>query len=543
MDKVTTCTNSNGTSDGCEVITGDVPSHVIEIYEEDPISAPPASASHQPSPCGGRILSNTANDAAIEDNKNLNDAIDEEESNSPKSSYVEMSKSFDDVLVTLDGLQGQEEPQPKIQKVPYILRDTNNFKKYYEPRVISIGPYHHENANLKLMESLKLKLACAFIKEHRLSKDFLFGEIKKKIKDLRKCYEEEKIKCFNDDQLAWIFFVDGCTVLQYMYYTTQQNAHEKFKDLRIKVDCLVLIRQDLFLLENQLPYQVLHILISCFSNNSEMMRKSIDKFIFDSIKAPREEHQQRQEKHPTHLLDLLRTTMLLSVGENQMPGSISQRIIQHLFEFVTAPVDKFRDWIECMGKAVENFLYKQTHGLQFFRNVVELQSAGIRLRPRNKGCLTDITFSLGTLKIPPIIVDDSTGSKFLNLIAYERCPDFFNDFGVSSYIAFLDELIDCAQDVKQLRDKKILVNSLGSDDEVAKLFNEIGTKLVPDPDKYLDVKRNIQKRYNNKWMTWISHFYHRHFQNPWTGLAFLAAILALALAAVQAIYAVLSYYK
>ncbi|KAJ0079727.1 hypothetical protein Patl1_23449 [Pistacia atlantica] len=117
-----------------------------------------------------------------------------------------------------------------------------------------------------------------------------------------------------------------------------------------------------------------------------------------------------------------------------------------------------------MGKAVENFLYKQRHGLQIFRNVEELKSVGIRFRPRNKGCLTDITFSLGTLKLPPIIVDDSTRSKFLNLIAY--------------YIAFLDALNDWSQDVKQLRDKKMLVNTLGSDDEVAKPFNEIGVGLL-----------------------------------------------------------------
>ncbi|KAJ0079728.1 hypothetical protein Patl1_23448 [Pistacia atlantica] len=110
-----------------------------------------------PSFWNGRSNTNTSN--GLVDVEESNDAIDEEELNCLKSNSVkEKLKSSDDVLVTLDDLLVLvEEPQPKIQKVPYILRDTNNFKKYYEPRVISICPYHHENANLKVMESSKLK--------------------------------------------------------------------------------------------------------------------------------------------------------------------------------------------------------------------------------------------------------------------------------------------------------------------------------------------------------------------------------------------------
>ena len=51
-----------------------------------------------------------------------------------------------------------------------------------------------------------------------------------------------------------------------------------------------------------------------------------------------------------------------------------------------------------------------------------------------------------TILLPPIIVDDSTRPKFLNLIAYEMCLDFENDFGITSYISFLDSLIDDAKE-------------------------------------------------------------------------------------------------
>ena len=114
--------------------------------------------------------------------------------------------------------------------------------------------------------------------------------------------------------------------------------------------------------------------------------------------------------------------------------------------------------------------------------------------------MRDIFFStllcFGFLWLPPIIVDDSTGPKFFNLIAYEMCPDFNNDYGVPSHISFLDSFIDEANDFKELRKSGILYNLLGSDQEVTQLFNEIN--LVPNNKIYSDVRSRIQKYYKNK---------------------------------------------
>ena len=135
---------------------------------------------------------------------------------------------------------------------------------------------------------------------------------------------------------------------------------------------------------------------------------------------------------------------------------------------------------------------------QSYRNIQELQAAGIYLKRSTYSSLSlrDIFFStllyFGFLWLPPIIVDDSTGPKFFNLITYEICPDFKNDYGVTSCISFLDSLIDDANDVKELRKAAILYNLLGSDQEVTQLFNEIGTDLVPNNKIYSDVRSRIQ---------------------------------------------------
>ena len=112
------------------------------------------------------------------------------------------------------------------------------------------------------------------------------------------------------------------------------------------------------------------------------------------------------------------------------------------------------------------------------------------------------------------------------MVAYEMCPDAPDDYGVTSYIRFLYDLIDHADDVKELRSKHILHNLLGSDDDVAKIFNEISNDLV-DPEAYKDVKDCIQKHYDKRVNTWTAQALHNHFRSPWTVMAFIAAVLIL----------------
>ncbi|XP_027367871.1 uncharacterized protein LOC113873766 [Abrus precatorius] len=118
------------------------------------------------------------------------------------------------------------------------------------------------------------------------------------------------------------------------------------------------------------------------------------------------------------------------------------------------------------------------------------------------------------------------------------CPDFENDYGICSFVALLDSFIDHPDDVKALRSKGILLNSLGSDEEVAKLFNTIGDGLVPDMGKYSSVRSQIEKHYSNKCKTWLALGYHTYFNNPWAIIAFHAAFLGLALTFVQTWFAI-----
>ncbi|KAL6324724.1 hypothetical protein AAG906_017064 [Vitis piasezkii] len=182
--------------------------------------------------------------------------------------------------------------------------------------------------------------------------------------------------------------------------------------------------QDLFLLENQLPFGIL------------------------KPEGTSEKEVEELDEEPSHLLDLLRSALL---------GG-SKKIRKQEAQGFCCP-----DWPS-------------------FRHIKELKAAGIHLKRSRTSFLTDISFKscffCGYLKLPQIIIDDFTKPKVLNIVAYEMCQDGPYDYAVTSYMCFLYDIIDHADDVKELRSKHILSNLLGSDEDVAELFNEISNDLV-----------------------------------------------------------------
>ena len=165
-------------------------------------------------------------------------------------------------------------PAPKIQKVIFLLRDNKDFNIHYEPRAVSLGPIHHGNEKYKLGEKYKLVLTYEFVKGSEKKINDLFKKIEEKIKELKECFEEEVIKSYDDEDLTWLLLVDGCATLQYIYCA----ANDRFEDLNIKTDSVAFTQQDLFLLENQLPYRLLKWLMSWSQNEAEL-QKSIHTYI------------------------------------------------------------------------------------------------------------------------------------------------------------------------------------------------------------------------------------------------------------------------
>ncbi|KAI8559129.1 hypothetical protein RHMOL_Rhmol04G0150100 [Rhododendron molle] len=418
--------------------------------------------------------------------------------------------------------------KPKIQMVQPFLREVEINKKSYDPKVVSIGPCHHGKPDLQPIESLKIPIVRLFVERRKVNIDELYQEVVMVASDARKCYAEGLTEKFNDEEFTDMMFLDGCFTLHYICSIVEENQEELNK-----IQQIAFVRRDLLLLENQLPFLVLRVLmrvsfgiaqgvemITAFTKlirgeppKADALRKQI-KYFSQQHSLGSKSHQEVQmqdrkgDDEPVHLLELARR----------------QFIDPKAFGF---------------GCVISSSWYSR-------RSARDFKTVGIHCKPSSSYQLTDIDFkskfSYGILTLPKIIIDDTTKSMLLNLAAYEACPDNANDLGVTSYICFMDSIIDQEEDVKELRSKGIVMNYLGSDKQVADLFNDISTELAPSPHAYLQVKSGIEKHHRISWKSWIAEWHHSYFRSPWTCIAVAAAILAITLSVAQTVLAAYQTY-
>lgn len=181
---------------------------------------------------------------------------------------------------------------------------------------------------------------------------------------------------------------------------------------------------------------------------------------------------------------------------------------------------------------------------QLIHCVTELREAGIKFKIRKTDRFWDIRFKNGYLEIPKLLIHDGTKSLFSNLIAFEQCHiDSSND--ITSYIIFMDNLIDSPQDVSYLHYCGIIEHWLGSDLEVADLFNRLCQEVAFDPqNSYLSQLSNkVDRNYSRKWNVMKAVLKHKYFNNPWAYFSFFAALVLLVLTLFQSFFSAYPYFN
>ncbi|KEH22856.1 DUF247 domain protein [Medicago truncatula] len=416
------------------------------------------------------------------------------------SSQTTLEENIVELHRYIDIDQTPQNSRPKIQRVPQYLRNRTKFEEHYTPKLVSIGPIHHDNPKLKIGEKYKLMWAAKYIKNTgRIKKD-----LHKKIVD-------------NIDELK-----------------EKAKLHEPGQ-MNIKVDKLVLVMMDVLLLENQLPY----IIIRGTGGGETFKRLAI---WLDS---------KGKEQHSTVLItNELETSSkkekeMVSKGKGEgehsvsipLPSESQSETPTHLFDLQRKLIlnpsnSKIREYEASKEKWSKS--PNESISIMTYRSIQDLRKVGIRLKSSMTRSPRDLDFSEGwliaKLTLPEIVVDDSSATTYLNLIAYEMCPDFKNNYRICSFAAFMDSLIDHPEVVKLLRSKEILLNSLGSDEEIADLFKIIGTDLIPNTETYFRVRAKIDYHYRNKCKTWIVLGYYTYFS--------IAAFIALALTFIQTVFAI-----
>ncbi|CAN1345029.1 UPF0481 protein At3g47200 [Linum perenne] len=379
---------------------------------------------------------------------------------------------------TDDSTEESHWKKQSIYKLPLCVTDLN--KRGYKPQAVSFGPYHHGRDHLQAMEQHKQRALLRFLRRSNKPLQAFVDTINEVIDVLRDSYSPlEGTWKEEAEKFLKVMIVDGCFMLEVLRIGTHTLDDYATND-------------------------------PVFSGHGRL-----------------------------YIMPYIRRDMLML--ENQLPMVLLDRLVALESngtkdeEFINKLIQKF-----CLPNTPVARLGKCKHVVDAYRKSL-LHQDEFRLRSIT-GSLKDISFQRGVLRLPVIVVDDTTESIFLNLIAYER---FHVGAGneVTSYIFLMDKIIDNERDVVLLTSRGIIQNAVGSDKAVAKLFNSLSRDITLDPECSLELVHKRVNAYCNKpWNKWRANLIHTYFRNPWAILSLVAAIFLFALTIAQTIYTIYPYY-
>ncbi|KAJ6749662.1 hypothetical protein OIU85_000309 [Salix viminalis] len=462
-----------------------------------------------------------------------------------------------------------EVPEPNIPKVPVKLKEKK--EECYRPLAVSIGPYHYSDRKEKLqeVEKLKARMMVEFVKDSvddsgAPRKDF-YVNVKKELQKARGCYHKNITEKFSDEEFSKMMFIDGCFILQFMH--CRVNESEK---LEMSEQQIFHVKRDLLLLENQLPFAVLDSLrkqrYKSSSESNEIINDFLSLYICSSGKPMKEWVRIALTAlglvmipilFPLFLIFLIISLCCLCMFCCLCYQGVSTLMLQEInvsLDWSPPPEKTQPDHLLQLLYYKSMYHYSKRnhkkpgsrgHGLYY--SAKNLKKVGILFWARWTACaITNVKFKSSLLsvkvEVPPIIIDESTESLLLNLVAYESAAAL-DQLWVSSYILFMESLIDDAEDVEYLRSTGIIINYLGDDQKVANLFNGMGESFTHgtyDTFAYNDVKMAINKQCEStvkRWVyDWKTAYFSNYFGSPWTFITVLAASFGLGLTATQTYY-------
>ncbi|MCD9639501.1 hypothetical protein HAX54_024083 [Datura stramonium] len=440
------------------------------------------------------------------------------------------------------GEESRVEKYP-IQMVPLLMREEGN--EEYEPKVVSLGPYHHGKEKLKFVEDFKPTALQMFIGNSSKGYGDLLSEVLRNIGYAKSCYLQEYTSIYTDEEFARMMILDACVILNNIGLSSTEESVNQAKTINhLGTPVYTSIRRDMYLLENQVPFRILEMLVWLRDGTPRhAFVKHIENFCFRMFFHDKEGNfeeanhtNDHNKQYHLHLVGILRS--VITTVHDHEPKSNNDHGCYDINN-----LESCLDNSGCCGSKDDDGMGQR--GLYVFRSVTDLKSKGIKSRGSGIPSLKGVRFSPtelcrpAKLKLPLLHVDMYTRVFFKNMIAYEFSPNvYINDKCVTAYVSFMKLLVVSKMDVKELRENKIIINSLGSDEEVVQLFNALNTYGAEDNSSFWQVKRDVEDHYNSKAKTWIADLGNMYFSNPWSIIALAGSIFLLCLDIVQTYYSV-----
>ncbi|KAK3120359.1 hypothetical protein QOZ80_9AG0686310 [Eleusine coracana subsp. coracana] len=406
-----------------------------------------------------------------------------------------------------------------IYRVPACIKDLN--PNAYQPQVVSFGPFHHHDEELRRMEEHKRRALRHRLRRAKKPLEEFVTSVKEVAKQLESAYLDLDDKwrgVEGREKFLQMMILDGCFLLEVMSIVAEQGGSGKkviedyapndpiFSSHGV-LYVLPYIQRDMLMLENQLPLLLLKKLVAVETTNAPIQDFTINRIVL----------------------------RFLSPTSNPPTGGVGLGL---------HPLDVYhRSMLSRPSQAWRSPHSNRPEETGIMRSALELYEAGIRFKKSTAGSLHDIRFRHGVLSMPPLSVDDYTECKLLNLMAFERLHvGAGND--VTAYVFFMDSIIDSPKDVALLSSKGIIQNAVGSDKAVAKLFNSISKDVVLESQSALDAVHQQVNAYCRKpWNMWRANLIHTYFRSPWAFLSLAAAVFLLGMTVLQTVYTVLQFYQ
>ncbi|KAM3750213.1 hypothetical protein ACB098_04G020800 [Castanea mollissima] len=370
-----------------------------------------------------------------------------------------------------------------IYRVPYHLRKLN--EEAYTPQVISIGPFHRDNARLQTMQDLKEEYSKRFWQrvaaENRANVRTIVNE--ETMKQIREFYGESI--WLSDASLSELLFL-RC------HSKTWPSEDPMFKETFLLQTLPFFFLEKMFQVALPMFPGVLFVLQLTFEFFKDFNVQNVSHVNSDVTIL--------------HFTDLLRTFLLL---QSLWPSS--PRLPQR-------------------GNKKVKLLY----------SAAVLQDAGVKFRVSSDKCLTGLKFENGVLEIPRLELYDTTEALIRNIMALEQICYIRHGY-VTDYFCMLDFLTNTTKDMDLLCDSGIVDNYLGDNNAATSIINNLHKNIlwVGLSTEYCKLCESLNAFYKDPRHIWKAILKRDYFSTPWRTASTVAVAILFVLSFIQTVCSIL----
>ncbi|XP_027169296.1 UPF0481 protein At3g47200-like [Coffea eugenioides] len=359
------------------------------------------------------------------------------------------------VTITVDVPQDGQMPvvPPHVRKVDLMS---------YTPKLVSIGPIHHNRKSLRLTKAEKMRFLGPFLDDR--NKESLRSVMENWEARVRRCYSMT-FQGISSVDFVDMLLTDGCFIVALFrrnYKWSKEGVDATDNPIFSTRWMLPEIGRDLLMIENQLPLFVLKEIFNVtklMPNETSFEQVALE--FFKSFHIGKEAmviKKHHTEGHHEHLLDLFHSLYLPPKSSDS--GAAQER-----------------------RENKEPLMYRPSvQGKNWVPSATVLKSSGVRFYAMESNSL-EIQFRVGTLggrlSIPSISIDESSIIILKNLLAYEQSSRGIEPL-FTSLVLFFSSMASVPDDIKLLREASIIRHQPGDDQMLIEVLKLLSKQLECD---------------------------------------------------------------